>query len=261
MRIEKYKGFKHFADRDPKRSIAYLVVHSFALSVPKMIETCNKLGVGPHYIIDTKGHVIQLVSEDKTAWHAGKSFWGGVESLNAASVGIELQNMTLGQKTYPAPQIKAFKTLAKSIMKRYHILPQNVVGHSDIAPTRKADPGICFPWAVLAKEGIGLYPNENLKSASRAKIATLLKRIGYDTTDEKAALYAFMRHFMPELVAIDKDIMHIEENLPSKIKKVSVKNKDILERLKQVAEIYSSSHIEKVKKPRREQKSCSKKKK
>ena len=78
MKIKQYEGFKHFADRDPKRPIEYLVVHSFALSVPKMIEVCNQNGVGPHYIIDMKGNIIQLVSEDKTAWHAGKSLWGDV---------------------------------------------------------------------------------------------------------------------------------------------------------------------------------------
>jgi len=239
MQIVKYKGFKHFADRDPKRQIKYLVVHSFALSIREMIKTCNKLAVGPHYIIDTKGHIIQLVSENKTAWHAGKSFWRGEESLNGASVGIELQNKTLGQSKYPEAQMKAFVWLAKSIMKRHHILPQNVVGHSDVAPTRKADPGVQFPWAEMAKYGIGVWPQEDVVAVSRAKSETLLKRIGYDVTDKKAAMYAFMRHFMPNLVPIDKDIMHIEENLPACIAKVKKTDKNIQQCLCNVAKAYT----------------------
>jgi len=238
MQITKYKGFKHFGERDPKRKIKYLVVHSFALPIKKMIKVCNDLGVGPHYIIDEKGHIIQLVNENKTAWHAGKSFWHGEESLNGASVGIELQNRTLGQSKFPDAQMKAFVWLAKGIMKRHHILPQNVVGHSDVAPTRKADPGIRFPWAEMAKHGIGVWPKEEGKTTSRAKSATLLKRIGYDVTDEKAALYAFMRRFMPKLVCVDKDIMHIEENLQGYIAKAKTEDKKIYACLSNVAKAY-----------------------
>lgn len=238
MKITKYKDFKHFADRDPKRPVKYLVVHSFGLPVKEMIKVCNKLGVGPHYIIDRRGNIIQLVPENKTAWHAGKSFWHGEESLNGASVGIEMQNMTLGQTKYPEAQMKAFVWLAKNIMKRHNILPQNVVGHSDVAPARKADPGICFPWAEMAKYGIGIWPQEGIKAVSRAKIGTLLKRIGYDTTDEKAAIYAFMRRFMPKLVPVDKDIMHIEENLPKFISKINNPDKKMRQTLIAVASVY-----------------------
>ena len=238
MKIVKYKGFEHFADRDPKRVVKYLVIHSFALSVSKMIQTCKRLGVGPHYIIDRKGNVIQLVSENKTAWHAGKSFWRGEESLNAASVGIELQSPTLGQSEYPDVQIKALIALAKKIMKKHKILPQNVVGHSDVAPTRKADPGICFPWAKVADCGVGVWPKDGIKFVSRANNATLLKRIGYDVTDEKAALYAFMRHFMPNRVGVDKDIAHIEENLPGYIKAQKKPDDDVRQCLCRVAGAY-----------------------
>lgn len=241
MKIQQYKNFKQFCDRDPKRPIQYLVVHSFALSVAKMIEVCNQNGVGPHYIIDVKGNIIQLVSEDKTAWHVGKSCWGGVESLNAASIGIELQNMTLGQTKYPEAQIKAFAWLAKDIMKRHHILPQNVVGHSDVSPTRKADPGICFPWAELAKQGIGLYPDATMKVVSRAKVSTLLKRIGYDATDEKSAVYAFKRRFMPNLVAVDHDIMHIEENLHDIVANSSEVDATVYQCMANVASVYEKN--------------------
>ena len=240
MQIEQYKGFKHFADRDPKRQIKYLVVHSFALPVKKMLEVCDKLGVGPHYIIDRKGRILQLVSEDKTAWHAGKSFWGGEESLNAASVGIELQNMTLGQTKYPQIQMDAFEWLAKQIMKRHNILPQNVVGHSDVAPTRKVDPGVDFPWAEMAKRRIGIWP-DGKKVVSRKKAGTLLREIGYDTTDEKAALLAFMRHFMPGRVLADKEILRMEENLPGRIAAIPAPDKDVMTMLNQAACAYSQA--------------------
>ena len=244
MQIEQYKGFKHFAGRDPKRPVKYLVIHSFALPVKKMIETCDKLGVGPHYIIDKKGHIIQLVPEDKTAWHAGKSFWAGEESLNGASVGIELQNMALGQKKYPKAQIDSLIWLARQIMKRHKILPQNVVGHSDVAPTRKVDPGIAFPWPEMAKQRIGIWPDKK-PVMSRKKTSTLLREIGYDVTDEKAALLAFLRHFMPERIPVDKEILKMEENLPTYIANASV-DKEVIAILNQTAFLYKKTRVSQI---------------
>ena len=238
MKVKEYKGFKHFGERDPKRPIKYLIVHSFALPVKKMISVCNELGVGPHYIIDIKGNVMRLVSEDKVAWHAGKSYWYGEESLNGASIGIELQNMTLGQTKYPDVQINAFIKLAKDIMKRHHIRPENVMGHSDVAPMRKVDPGMAFPWKDVATKGIGVWGNEVNTGLTRAKTATLLKKIGYDITDEKAALLAFMRHFMPERVKKDKQILKMEENLPKKISRIPAPDKDVLVRLNSISKVY-----------------------
>ena len=240
MRIKKYKDFKQFAERDPKRPVKYLVIHSFALSIKKMIESCNTFGVSPHYLIDVKGNVSQLVDEDKTAWHAGKSFWGGEESLNAASVGIELQNKTLGQTTYPEVQIKALVTLAKDIMKRHHISPENVVGHSDVAPTRKTDPGKSFPWEKMAKYGIGLWAVDTTGS-SRQKVGTLLRTIGYDTTDEKAALFAFLRHFMPERVPEDKEISRLEENLSAHVANMPCADREVKAFLGRVACAYKQA--------------------
>ena len=242
MQIEYYKEFKHFADRDPKRPVKYLVIHSFALPVEKMIETCDKLGVSPHYIIDKKGHIIQLVPEDKTAWHAGKSYWAGEESLNASSIGIELQNMTLGQTKYPAAQIDALIWLSKEIIKRHKIAPQNVVGHSDVAPTRKVDPNIAFPWEKMAKNKVGLWPKEK-NITSRKKARTLLQEIGYDVTNENAALLAFMRHFMPHRVAEDKEIFRLEENLEAYISNLPSPDKDVMSMLNRVAYDYGRARF------------------
>ena len=95
-----------------------------------------------------------------------------------ASVGIELQNMTLGQSKYPAAQIESLIWLSKQIMKRHKILPHNVVGHSDVAPTRKVDPGVSFPWTEMAKHKLGILPNKQMVT-SRKRMNTLLHEIGY----------------------------------------------------------------------------------
>lgn len=240
MKIEQYKDWKHFADRDPKRGIKYLVVHCFALEVPEMIKVCNELGVGPHYIIDHAGKIIQLVSEDKVAWHAGKSHWRGEDSLNGSSIGIELQNMSLGQTEYPKAQMDAFVTLVKDIMNRHHIKPENVVGHSDVAVVRKVDPNTAFPWQAMAGEKIGLWPIKT-PVVSHKRSRTLLREIGYDVQDIDAALYAFMRRFMPERVAAETDISHAEENLPSAVQKHAKMDKQVRQRLVQVAALYAKN--------------------
>ena len=237
MRIKQIK-WRHFGDRDPKRPVRYLIVHCFAFPVRKNTALWDKLGVGPHYMIDEKGNIVQFVSEDKVAWHAGKSYWAGESGLNFSSIGIELYSPSFGQKPYPKAQINAFKTLTKDIMRRYKILPYNIIGHSDIAPTRKLDPNFEFPWRELALAGIGLWPT-NGKVVSRVRNKTLLKKIGYDVTDEKAALLAFMRHFMPESVPMDRtDVAAMEEHLTYMIKNTPKANQDVRRRLIGVALAY-----------------------
>ena len=237
MQITKYKDFKQFGERDPKRGIKYLVVHSFALSVQEMVDTCNKYGVSSHYVIDVDGNIIQLVPEDKMAWHAGKSFWYGEESLNGASIGIEIQNPTLGQTAYPEAQIDAFVELAQDIIKRHKILPQNIIGHSDVAPTRKVDPNFAFPWQAVAKKKVGLWPNsENV--VSRLKNKTLLKQIGYDVQDEKAALYAFMRHFAAQNFVPGAPVAGMEERLPEEVASMPKPSKAVRQQLVRTAMLF-----------------------
>ena len=224
----------HYGER--ALPIRHIVVHSFALPVPDMVRRLDDLKVSTHYLIDTAGNVTHLVPDDKVAWHAGQSFWRGETGLNATSIGIELQNDTLGQTSFPSEQMAAFQILVKDLMYRYHIDPKNIVAHSDIAPTRKADVGHAFPWQYMARVGIGLWPNEDQNPTSEIKdIKLLLKKIGYDTTDVDKALLAFERHFMPELIKVDNDIPHLEENL------VGVKpvlNDAVIRRLNQVATLY-----------------------
>ena len=192
----------HYKNRTQK--IQFIVVHSFALPVDEMIERLDNLSVSTHYLIDETGQIIQLVDDDKVAYHAGKSYWKGQTSLNEISIGIELQNKTLGQTPFSQKQIQSFKKLTQKLMQKYNIPNENVVGHSDIAPTRKVDPGKMFPWRDLQ-----IGP----KDLEQGDILQKLVQIGYDTSNLKAAILAYNRHFHPELVSTDDDIFHMEENL------------------------------------------------
>ena len=111
--------------------------------------------VSCHYLIDQAGLCYQLVNENKRAWHAGKSYWRGYRDLNSRSLGIELVN--LGNEIYPEAQMKRLISLLKHLTKSYEISPKNVLGHSDIAPSRKSDPGECFNWKELSNSGLALF--------------------------------------------------------------------------------------------------------
>jgi len=195
--------------------VQFLVVHSFALPVPDMIRVMKNLGVSTHYLIDTQGNITPFIPEDSVAFHAGTSSWRGRAGLNATSIGIELQNPTLGQTPFSEPQIKAFQALARSIIDRYNLPKAHIVAHSDIAPTRKVDVGSAFPWRELAAAGIGFWPTEIRSAPDHTDSLQLLHEIGYDTTDPDKALLAFERRFMPHVVPADNDIAHLEENLKS----------------------------------------------
>lgn len=198
---------RHFAERT--EPIQFLVIHSFDESMEEMIQRLDELEISTHYLIDNDGTVVQLVPDNKVAWHAGKSYWKGVTGLNAYSIGIELQSSSAGQKPFPDKQIQSFQKLAQKLMQKYNIPSENVVGHSDIAPMRKVDPGKMFPWKEL-----DLGP----KDIEQGNIREKLEIIGYDTTNLKAAILAYNRHFHPELVPTDNNIKHLEENLAEIIK-------------------------------------------
>ena len=156
--------------------------------------------VSSHYVVGLDGEVVQLVPEDRRARHAGVSFWRGETDVNSASVGIEIVNAgpgtARGQPAYPEAQVAAVRDLCRGIMERHAIT--DVVGHSDVAPTRKVDPGAAFPWRRLADEGIGLW-TDRFESGD-ATDADLLASIGYDVSDPAAALRAFRLHFYPEAI-------------------------------------------------------------
>ncbi len=175
--------------------------------------------VSAHYLVEEDGTIWQLVPEERRAWHAGRSFWRGMENLNDRSIGIEIVNPghEWGYRPFPALQMAALCELCLEILARHPIPPRNVVGHADIAPDRKQDPGELFDWEGLARNGVGLWPfgvpdfgpAEALADpAALAPLRRDLARLGYRVAptggmDEAlaAVLRAFQRHWRPEAVS------------------------------------------------------------
>ncbi|MCA3256163.1 N-acetylmuramoyl-L-alanine amidase [Bradyrhizobium sp.] len=160
--------------------------------------------VSSHYLVMEDGAILRLVPEEKRAWHAGRSWWRGRRDVNADSVGIEIVNPghEWGYRPFPDVQMASVLRLVKDIVERHGIKPIDVVGHSDIAPTRKEDPGELFDWALLARHGLALGPVKALADPHWTDAGTLmaLERFGYDVTDGVAAIRAFQRHFRPSRV-------------------------------------------------------------
>lgn len=177
--------------------------------------------VSCHYVIDTAGTITQMVPETLRAWHAGLSVWAGDTDINSCSVGIEIHNPghDYGLPEYPEAQLQAVEALSRDIIARWRIAPARVLGHSDVAPLRKIDPGEMFPWARMAAAGVGLWctpetidaadpgfgPGVGGPSVRAAQIK--LAEIGYGLhmTGEidpltEFVLRAFQRHFRPERV-------------------------------------------------------------
>lgn len=166
--------------------------------------------VSAHYMIDEDGTVTRLVDEDKRAWHAGRSYWRGETDLNSASVGIELVNPghEFGYRPFPDAQMEALLPLLADIVKRHGIAPVNVVGHSDIAPARKTDPGELFDWDTLARYRLALAkpkPRMRLVFDNDGAFFLALERLGYDISDGPAAIRAFERRWRPHRITGEID--------------------------------------------------------
>ena len=174
--------------------------------------------VSAHYFIDETGAICRLVPEDRRAWHAGVSAWRGATDINSRSIGIELSNPghDFGYRDFPRPQIDALTELATDILARHPIPPRNVVGHSDIAPARKLDPGERFPWQQMAAAGIGLWP-ETTSVGNPYDLSKILADFGYDTANNalEEVISAFQRHFRPLLFdgVVDDDTQARVANL------------------------------------------------
>lgn len=234
---------------DPKKrktnQIKFLIFHYTGMKTEKA--AINRLTdiesrVSAHYLIKQNGEIITLVPDLYTAWHAGKSVWKNYSSLNKDSIGIEIVNPghDINYKKFSKIQLAALVRLSKFLIKKYRINLKNILGHSDIAPERKKDPGEKFPWKLLSKEKIGywhnlnqneLLKNRNLKTSSKEKnlFLTNLFKIGY----QKKFLYnsnfnrisfdqiiskAFQRRFRPEIIngKIDQECLLISQNLVKK---------------------------------------------
>lgn len=161
--------------------------------------------VSAHYMIDEDGMVTSLVPEEKRAWHAGRSYWRGITDINSASIGIELVNPghEWGYRPFPEPQMDALLPLLADIIDRHDIPRANVVGHSDIAPARKEDPGEYFDWHRLGELGLALEipaAKMNLYYDNPGAFYLALERFGYDISDGRAVVRAFQRRWRPALI-------------------------------------------------------------
>ncbi|MCL2830985.1 MAG: N-acetylmuramoyl-L-alanine amidase [Betaproteobacteria bacterium] len=192
---------------EPRRANFVILHHTSSGDLTSALSTLTQpsSGVSSHYLLGREGEIFQLVAESERAWHAGLSFWGGQTDMNSASIGIELDNN--GEEAFPPAQIEALLNLLRDIRLRHAIPRANFLGHADIAPSRKNDPGVLFPWALLAAEGFGLWcdppPNAQRSEsfipspAPDSAFFLALAAFGYDPREPKAALSAFRRHFYP----------------------------------------------------------------
>lgn len=152
--------------------------------------------VSAHYLIDYDGTVHPLVPEEARAWHAGAGQWRGLDDLNSRSIGIELAND--GFEPFAEPQMVALETLLVGIMDRWGIEPAAVIGHSDMAPGRKGDPGARFDWARLARGGLSVWPEPDTGVRPEpAAFWALAQRFGYPAAADDALLAAFRLRFRP----------------------------------------------------------------
>ncbi|EGH07127.1 N-acetylmuramoyl-L-alanine amidase, partial [Pseudomonas savastanoi pv. glycinea str. race 4] len=168
--------------------VQYVIMHYTSTSMEKSLQLLTHGEVSSHYLIgdDSKATIYKLVDESARAWHAGESEWEGRTWLNSSSIGIEIVNpgfkdTPAGRLWYPytEAQIQSITVLLKDIVKRNKIDPKHIIGHSDIAPTRKQDPGPLFPWKRLAAEGLGIWPDERLVAQHQALLATNLPSISW----------------------------------------------------------------------------------
>ena len=175
--------------------------------------------VSAHYLIDEAGAIYRLVDEECRAWHAGRAIWAGESDINGCSIGIEIVNPghEFGYRGFPAAQMRALGALCQGILSRHPIPARRVLGHSDVAPARKEDPGELFDWPALARAGIGLWPpieDPPVPYAAPAieEIQRNLARIGYAVeptgimnAESRSALLAFQRHWLPECMTGARD--------------------------------------------------------
>ena len=215
----------NFDARPEGRPVDMLVFHYTGMvdkddALDRLCDPAAK--VSTHYVIDEDGAITPLVAESERAWHAGVACWRGVQDVNGASIGIELVNPghEFGYRPFPEAQMAACEALGSDILSRWPILARNVVGHSDVAPGRKTDPGELFDWARLAAAGIGLWPDQRPVAGELGlrlgpgdgggavhDLQRALADYGYDPDLDasygeqmEAIVAAFQRHFRPRQI-------------------------------------------------------------
>ena len=237
-------SFNYSTNFDPKKrskkSIKYIIFHYTGMkSENNAIKRLTKIRseVSSHYLIKNNGNILCLVPDLYTAWHAGKSLWKNIKSLNKYSIGIEISNPghRYGYENFTKNQIKGLEELTKYLIKKYKIKKNNILGHSDISPERKMDPGEKFPWKKFAKKNISIWPsidkkiliknrNKKCSTIKENKFLNNLFKIGYSRYLNKKinkkkyhmlVIKAFQRRFRPEIIngKIDLECLLISEKL------------------------------------------------
>ncbi|CAN5357501.1 N-acetylmuramoyl-L-alanine amidase [soil metagenome] len=206
-----WAGTVNFGLRKPN----FVIIHHTAQnSCEQTLQTftLQRTQVSAHYVICRDGTIHHMLNDYLRAWHAGAGKWGNVTDINSSSIGIELDNN--GFEMFPDTQIKSLLTLLFYLKKGHNIPDANFIGHADIAPTRKVDPNIFFPWKQLADKGFGLWYSDTSGIAIPDNFNALqsLRIIGYDIKDSAAAISAFKRHFMQDssnvLFEADKKVLY-----------------------------------------------------
>ena len=241
MKIKIIKSLNHSIRNYNKRKIKFIVLHytgmqSERASIERL--TSEKSKVSSHYLINRNGKVVKMVDEKNIAWHAGKSKWKNFTNLNDHSIGIELVNKghQFGYESFSKKQISKLILLCKALIKKYKIKKTNILGHSDIAPLRKKDPGEKFPWQFLSENKIGYWHNINKKNIKNKNLSKInlrnlffnnLYKIGYRYFEKKKhskndskVIKAFQRRFRQNKVngIIDQKCLQISHYLASSLK-------------------------------------------
>ena len=221
-----------------KKLIKFIVIHYTGMKIEsnalkRLLNPKSK--VSTHYFIKNNGVIVNMVPDEYTAWHAGVSYWNKFKSLNKYSIGVEISNPghIYGYKNFSHKQISSLTKLLRMLIKKYKIKKKNVLGHSDIAPSRKKDPGEKFPWKKLGKEGVSfrhnlnekktkIYRGKKLSPNEKKVFIKNLYQFGYRQIKEKSnnqsiryLTKAFQRRFRQDLIngKIDKECLLISKSL------------------------------------------------
>ena len=234
MKKKAYLSFNFSKKTRLKNEIKFVIIHYTGMqseieSIKRLKDKKSK--VSAHYIINRKGSIKQIVPDNKIAWHAGKSKWKNYINLNENSIGIELVNKghEFGYENFPKKQIKSLISICRKLKKKYNIKRENFLGHSDIAPLRKIDPGEKFPWKKLSRFEIGMWYKSQKKFTFKKNVRNIffknLSKIGYryftislEKKTDKFIIKSFQRRYLPEKVSgkIDQKTLNISHFLASK---------------------------------------------
>lgn len=192
--VSEWVGTVNFNLRKPN----FIVLHHTAQdSIQQTLKTftLKQTNVSAHYVIGRDGKVIHMLNDYLRAWHAGNGSWGRNTDINSSSIGIELDNN--GFEPFSDIQINSLLALLTKLKKDYNIPAQNIIGHADIAPSRKRDPSALFPWKLLSLNGFGVWPDDELPCPPpEFNIEQGLQVIGYNTKNLSAAIIAFKLHYI-----------------------------------------------------------------